>query len=916
MTGVEFLIDELPDPEAARRFLAQLEEKHPSQSKKLLANDALLSDVATLVSYSPLIATTLLQNPDHLAWLNQQRMASGVREKEELLESLARFSLTHSQLEPHVTLTRFRRRELIRIFLRDIRRLATIAEITEEISNLADAILEYGLRLTRQELDNRFGQPQEMDERGRNRPAEFSIVSLGKLGSKELNYSSDIDLLFIYSSDGTTSGSGTRGATSNLEYFSRLAESVTKLVGGQGGEGAAYRVDMRLRPHGRVGPLALSLKDTIRYYKTEAAAWERQVLIRSRVSAGSEKLFRKFFRSVVDVVFSAEETVENALQNVGLSKQKIDLKNRAHSGSDIKLGRGGIREIEFIAQALQLAHGGKDDWLRAPHTLISLSRLADRNHISPAELTQLFDAYDFLRRLEHILQMEDGLQTHSVPIDEQRRHIIAKRIGLNTSRQLNAAVVQHTNDVNRIFKRVFSAVSLELSAGEALASEGTLETEARKADIHDDPSFSKIKAKLRNAAPRFAALVESHPYLLDGLSEIANTFPEKAYPEIFNSAVGTTKKFREQLEHLRRAWLTQLVEIVVYDSVGKLKLTECKRLQTQLAEASIETALQITKSEIERRYEIVIDEFPLAILALGKLGGGGMDYDSDLDLVMVYDDWQNPDRQGGLISQPEFFSRAVEIFTTVLSSITRDGSLYRVDLRLRPHGGDGPLVNSRSAFAEYFQSKAAIWEMLAFVKLRAVGGHMSLATSIENEIRSIIHERVANIDPFLLAEETRSVRSRLEKQKTGRRTKEIDIKYGAGGLLDVYFAIRYLQLVYDIRDQGDDRSTLTTLNRIVEELQKPDCQGGRNTQLPDNALAHAWASAFDSLRSGYEFLTALDHSLRLAVGRTTRLPQANSRSLDTIATRIGLSGASELLEKSTIHRISIRQIFETIVSKA
>ena len=157
-------------------------------------------------------------------------------------------------------LARFRRRELLRIYLQDIRGLNTIAEITEEISNLADAIFEYALRIARQALDNRYGSPQEIDEKGRSANAGFCIVALGKLGSKELNYSSDIDLLFLYSADGKTSGKGSRGKVSNREYFVKLSEYIVRLVGAQTGEGAAYRVDLRLRPHGRVGALAISLR--------------------------------------------------------------------------------------------------------------------------------------------------------------------------------------------------------------------------------------------------------------------------------------------------------------------------------------------------------------------------------------------------------------------------------------------------------------------------------------------------------------------------------------------------------------------------------------------------------------------------------------------------------------------------------
>lgn len=425
--NIESFLRDLPDPDGAKRFFGQLQERNPAEANKLLKSSALLSDVLTIASYSPLLGTTLLQNPYYFSWLKRQRSEAKTRDKEELLEALARFSLTNSQIEPQIQLARFRRRELLRIYLRDIRRLGTIAEITEEISNLADAILEHALRLARQEMDNRFGNPQEIDEKGRAKSAQFCVVSLGKLGSNELNYSSDIDLLFLYSTEGMTSGNGSRGAVTNREYFTKLAESVTKIVGQQTGEGAAYRVDLRLRPHGRVGALAVSLNEAVKYYSTNAQAWERQTLIRARASAGDAEIFREFFAAIEPKVYSAEETVENALRNVKLSKEKINLEHQTDKGYNVKLGTGGIREIEFIAQALQLAYGGRDRWLRASHTLKSLARLADRKLISDNDLTELSDAYDFLRRLEHHLQMEHGLQTHIVPLEGEKLDLIARK---------------------------------------------------------------------------------------------------------------------------------------------------------------------------------------------------------------------------------------------------------------------------------------------------------------------------------------------------------------------------------------------------------------------------------------------------------------------------------------------------------
>ena len=911
MEREEFLIKDLPDPDASRRFLDQLAENHAGQHAKLVKNEGLLSDVLTLVAFSPLLATTLLQNPDYFWWLNRKRAETAVRSTENLLESLARFSLTNSTLEPQVLFARFRRRELLRIYLRDIRRLATIAEITEEISNLADAILESALNTARREMDNRYGSPQETDDKGRSRPARFCIVALGKLGSKELNYSSDIDLVFLYSDEGNTSGSGTRDKLTNREYFVKLAEYITKLVGSRSGEGAAYRVDLRLRPHGTLGALALAVKDTVRYFANEARAWERQVMIRSRGCSGSTELYRDFFSQIEYLVFSKNETVESALQNVRLSKERIDLGQVKRRGYNVKLGRGGIREIEFIAQALQLAHGGRDRWLRSPHTLISLDRLADRKLLTDDELTDLAAAYEFLRRTEHILQMENGAQTHTVTDEPVKRALLARRMTFAGGGDFENNLATNTANVERVFLRVFGEIAAQQSepstdSGGYDIPNATDRTRSHilesieKSDVLFDASKKNtaILNRLVEVSPRFAAMIAANPHLAADLPDTGSKMPKHDYPALMLEAVkartesGSDLGFRKRLSSLRQTWSRLLIEIVVRDVFEKITIREAKRLQTQLAEASIAAALNIVHTELNRKYEVDIDDFPLAVLALGKLGGRAIDYDSDLDVILVYDDLPSV---AASVTHAEFYSRAVELFVTTLSSMTRDGNLYRVDLRLRPYGSKGMSAMPRAAFLDYMRETAAVWEMLAFVKLRAVGGEPALGKSVEKETRRIIHQRAANIDPDELRKETIRVRLALEQQRARtRRGREIDIKYGSGGLLDIYFAMRYLQLRDNVPDAHADRSTAFMLKRLFET-------GSLTVEMHNDLLA------------GSEFISALDHNLRLTVGRTTLVPLGNQTALKTIAARMNLPTPAALLEQLTIHRLAIRAAFDSIL---
>jgi len=904
MSRAEFLIKDLPDPVSARRFFDEFTEKHPGHVARLSKKEGLLSDILTVVSYSPLLATTILQNHSYIWWLEPKRSDSGIRDKEALSESLARFSLTNSQLDTQVVFSRFRRRELIRIFLRDIRRLVTIAEITDEISNLADAILEYALNASTREMEKRYGLPQEKDEKDRTKPAGFCIVSLGKLGSKELNYSSDIDLLFIYSAEGTTSGHGTHGSITNREYFVKLAEMTNKLVGQQTGEGAAYRVDMRLRPHGRLGALALSLADTTRYYRAEARDWERQVLIRSRASAGDIEIFRAFFSQVEDHVFSPDETVENALRSVRLSKEKIDLENKVNKGFNVKLGRGGIREIEFIAQALQLAYGGRDQWLRSPHTLISLSRLADRGLLAKAEITELSDAYDFLRHLEHILQMEHGLQTHTVPADPEKRALIARKMRFGDSAIFDSALASHTANVSRVFVRIFGKPG---SAGDRNRTEKEISSPPQPIDpvTENKSAVSRSVAdstletvdKVSEISPHFAEILAAHPDLIDTLPKQDSETHETDYKSHLLERVASGNDFAWRLSDLRSEWSRFLLEIVINDVNETLSRRETKNRLTRLAEAAIDASLFITRSELEKRYTTRIDDFPFAVMGLGKLGGRGMDYGSDLDLVLVFDDGKPVPVKG--LSQGEFYSRATEIFVNALSSMTLKGSLYRVDLRLRPYGKNGTSCISKNAFFDYFRGNAAVWEWLAYVKIRGVAGDMKLATETETEVRRTIHQnaiasRDADPEFHQLRQETRDVRLQLEKQRGRTRGREIDIKYGEGGMLDVYFLMRFLQLRDNVPDDTVNRSSDFMLQKLFE-------------------TGSISAEDFTLVGKGYSFLSDLDHDLRLTVGRSTRVPLANRKALAVVSNRMELDSPSDLLEKLTFHRLNIRSVFDRIV---
>jgi [glutamine synthetase] adenylyltransferase / [glutamine synthetase]-adenylyl-L-tyrosine phosphorylase len=946
--NLEFLLRDLPDQHGARLFIERLAKEQPRAHQTLLKQPALFADVLALAAWSPLLATSLEQNPEYLPWLSRERIDPRVRTRDELKEALARFALTNSSLNPQVLLARFRRRELLRTYLHDIRRSQTLVETMEELSNLADAILDYALSLARQDLDNRYGLPRRVDDRGRSATAEFCVIALGKLGSMELNYASDIDLVFLYSDDGTTAGTGERGEVSNREYFVKLSETIARIVGQSGGEGAAYRVDLRLRPHGRDGSLACSLHEAVRYYMNTAQDWERQTLIRSRAAVGSAELFARFKAAVTPAVFRPDVSVSGALASVRLAKQKIDRQVEKKSGFNVKLGRGGIREIEFIAQALQLAHGGRDDWLRVPHTLVSLGRLADRGFITQPERSELSDAYYFLRCLEHRLQMEHGLQTHTVPEAGEAQPLLARRMGFATTSDFASALKTHTTHVRNTYERLFSDIeetaqpkddtppvvidkdaALATAAARILAAHKTergsagstalahhliylarqslnphrallqlsrIAASVEKLDQHlviTDANLDGL-VQLCGSSDSFAEMIAANPTLITSLGSPAATSLRRDYRAVLRSAIDAERTFPAEMAAFRLQWAELLVEIGALDVANELSIFEANRLQTDLAIASMNVAYLIARREMARRYGSFSGGPRIAFYGLGRLGTGGVDYGSDLDILITYDSLvPSPIKS---LTQDETYSRLVELMIAALSSITREGYLYRVDMRLRPHGKNGPLVTSSEGFLDYLKQESAPWEWLAYVKLRSVGGDQEMGKMIETHARHRIHENAERLDPKELKAVTRHVRERLEKEKgTARRKLGTDIKYGPGGMLDVYFASRYLQLRDEVMDEGDDRSTAFTLDRLREEgsLSEED---------------------FVVLSSGYSLLRSIDHNLRLIVGRSTRLPDPNHPTATDVALRAGFESVAEMQETLTDQMKSIRTAYQRILA--
>ncbi len=465
-TRISLLVETAPDPAEARVFLGRLERETPAAFERIVSSPAALRYAVTTFAYSHFLGEEILRHPE---WLLQVASAGDlhrVLSAEEIADRLRQFLGPEVDTPPSsLAWARFRRRMLLRILLRDVLGNGTLAEATEELSNLSDAILELAYQGIRRELVARHGAPLYVDSNGEARECGFAVISLGKLGGKELNYSSDIDLMFVYTANGFTEGAE---PITNKEFFKKVASRYIELLSTYTPEGFCYRVDLRLRPDGQHGEICASLEGAQEYYKARGRDWELQMLIKARVSAGDADLGTALLQFVEPMIYSTT-TDFRAVEAVSLSRDRIGQKLAAKSsrptksGRDIKLCPGGIRDIEFLAQCLQRLHGGRERWVRNRGTLFALSRLRDKGLLSASEYARLSSAYEFLRLLEHRLQFYDDLQTHTLPADKKALEILARKMPMGlpgetaTAESLEATLEKRLSDVREIYERVIHA---------------------------------------------------------------------------------------------------------------------------------------------------------------------------------------------------------------------------------------------------------------------------------------------------------------------------------------------------------------------------------------------------------------------------------------------------------------------------
>jgi [glutamine synthetase] adenylyltransferase / [glutamine synthetase]-adenylyl-L-tyrosine phosphorylase len=462
------------DPQRARQFL-ELVAATEVGKPLLAASEERARILAALFSGSQALSNLLVARPEWLSVLEPEvlkfpRRKQGMRnEVNRWLKPLLAASDFGTALS---RLREFKQCEMLRIAARDLARLARLPVIVQELSDVADVCLDAVWQVCHRQLVARYGQPWHQDANGRWQATAGSVLGMGKLGGQELNYSSDVDVLFVYSEEGSVFkeapkvGQDSRPGLTNHQFFSRLAEAFIAEVSRMAPEGALYRIDLRLRPEGEAGPLSRSLAGYENYYAQWGQTWERMMLIKARGVAGDAGLAAEFLEMIQ--AFRYPRSInESVLGEVAAVKARIEheVVKAGELERNVKLGRGGIREIEFVVQSQQLLRAGRQPFLQGAQTLPCLAKLVQYELLKAEESKLLEEAYTFLRDVEHRLQMEDNLQTHTIPAERQAQERLARLMAFPSLDEFKAAHKRHTQHVRKVFHRV-----LKSEAGEGPAA--------------------------------------------------------------------------------------------------------------------------------------------------------------------------------------------------------------------------------------------------------------------------------------------------------------------------------------------------------------------------------------------------------------------------------------------------------------
>jgi glutamate-ammonia-ligase adenylyltransferase len=895
------------NPSQVETTLIQLDERWPDSAPPFveIVEQFPLGEASLLhlLAVSSICATRLVRNPETLLWLNQPEICLASRGYAEMLNNLRRVAGDSIVAENFAALRFWKGREMTRIALRELANLAPLEETTGELSQIAEICIRRVFEHWNAEFRKRYGSPH----------SEFAILALGKLGGAELNHSSDVDLLFLFSEEGQLTPQ-----FSYHEFFNRLGNKILETFSTHHSEGSLFRVDLRLRPEGSAGPLARSLESMENYYAGFGETWERLALIKARGIAGSRELAYEFLRQHQPFIYPRSPT-RDLLDEIANIKRRIerDMVGPDKLERDAKLGRGGIREIEFVVQALQLVHGAHHPFLQEASMLKALRALHELDLLPRDEVLTLDNTYRFLRRVEHRLQIEAEQQTHTVPLETEALRRLALSLRFSSADEFTAALREKMRAVRPIFQRVISEtspnifgaeISLEIFSDEKRAAKTLAELAQGKGSFHMAPRTRQIFGKLRpvllewlaetadpNAtlnqfvrfveayglrsllfellvtnpkllellvktfdASRFAGdLLIQHPQLLDEITRDPAFYKPRSIDENLRrlDSLGANAANLDPVRAYRRR---QLLRIVLRDALG---LTDSEAVFNELSDLAEACLLFMAR---------LLEGEQTTIIALGKFGGREISYGADLDVLFVGDD-----------------VRSAQNLIVAMAQPTAEGNIWVLDARLRPEGEKGPLVSSLETYRSYYAGRAQLWELQALTRARAITGPLQsefieVAKRVWREAGQHVH-LCARIDNML---------ERIRRDR-GSRSEFLDFKTGLGGIIEAEFLVQALQMRENIWEPDSGRAV--DLLRERRRLTESDAA---------------------KLKSAYGFLRRCESVLRRYDNKGVSVLSSDPNEQRKLAIRLGYKEFDAFRERYVDARETIHALYNGYVRDA
>ncbi|MFY9588442.1 MAG: bifunctional [glutamine synthetase] adenylyltransferase/[glutamine synthetase]-adenylyl-L-tyrosine phosphorylase, partial [Actinomycetota bacterium] len=864
-----------------------------------------LARLAAVLGLSTSLGAFLSRHPEHAEILRDGRALAKPRTRKALADAAAR--ALRGDDDPRLALRVFKRRELLRIACRDLDGGASVEEVGRELSFLADACLKAAII----SLEEEFPAPSG---------ARFCVLGMGKLGGEELNYASDIDVMFVFTAPEEKPG---------YEWATKIAEGILSRLAATTEEGQAFRVDASLRPEGRDGPLVRSIAAYRSYYDRWAKPWEFQALIKARPVAGDASLGGEFMDLIGPYVYPEKLSPETIREIRGMkARAERVMASRGFAAREVKRGPGGLRDIEFAVQLLQLVHARRDTSLRTANTLEGLSVLAHGAYVGDEDAADLAGAYRFLRKIEHRLQLAQERQTHTVPADEARRRTLARSMGFRDTPEKTALEgfegewrrIQAL--VRRIHEKLFYRPLLERFAQAPALNPDAAQERLSALGFRSPGRSLKFLGDLTSGLSRRAQLMRTLlPVMLDWMADApdpdlaVSSFRDVALRvggnptalgalrdappvvELLCRVLGTSRLLGEYLLHVpemvhalsepgtltrksREQLLDEAMEHIEWRGDPAARDAAIRRFKRReiLRIACRDLAGGATPEDVGREITYLAEaavraalvsleeELPapgaarFAVIGMGKLGGEELNYASDIDVMFVYD---APDERTGYA----WASQIGEGVLARLAATTEEGQAFRVDASLRPEGKDGPLVRSLAAYRSYYERWAQPWEFQALIKARPVAGDPTLGAEFMDLVRPSVYPEGLSAD---VLREIRSIKARIEKERLGpREDRRFQLKVGTGGLVDVEFTTQLLQLQHGYKDP-----------RLQVQTTIPAIAAAADMSLLDLEQARWLVDAF-------RFLTRARNVLYLVRGRPQDALPQEADEVEILARALG-----------------------------